>query len=295
MDFKTIAGIASGLCLFSCIVLTSCSSDAEEPGDNRKLRQLTIAEVPLTRATLTDNTNTLGASWNADDKATYFNLSSFRADNMDSGELTAVSSAATSTFTGSVICTTGDNLALFYPATNPTYLGSDRGKFSINLDNQKGTLQDVAEHYHYTYGVGTVTSVTENTADATISSMKSLLAVCKFTFNDGSSTIPVETLEIRYADNDPQYGLSILGYPLTGTVTPAVDAGSVVATATSAMNNPLTINCETSDVVYAALFPVENQDFHFTVTNGSGTYTGTARASLREGKYYRVNLTLTKE
>lgn len=298
MDFKTTVGIAFGLCLFSSIVLTSCSSDVEEPSDSRKLRQLSIAEVPLTRATLTDNTNTLGATWNEGDGATYFNLSSYRGDNMDFGTLTAASSAATSTFTGTVRCTTDDNLALLYPATNPIVSGSDRGKFSINLDGQQGTLQDVAEHFHYTYGVGTVTSVTESTANATISSMKSLLAVCKFTFNDGTNTIPVKRLEIHYADYDAQYGLSILGgYPLTGTVTPATDAGTVVATATSTLSSPLTIDfgAESSDFVYVALFPIENQYFHFAVTNDSGTYTGTARASLREGKYYRVTLKLTKE
>ena len=47
------------------IALVSCSSDDEQQQDTdgRKLRQLTIAEVPVTRATLSDSGSTLGASW----------------------------------------------------------------------------------------------------------------------------------------------------------------------------------------------------------------------------------------
>lgn len=290
-------------------VLTSCSSDdnesesTEQPTDGRKLRQLTIAEVPITRATLTDNTSSLSAAWSAGDKATYYNLTSHAEDNMvmDFGTLSASSANATSNFTGTVRCKTGDQIALFYPATynsestGPvTTSGTNRGKFTIDLSGQKGTLNDIAANYHYVYGVGDVTATSERmgteTASATISSMKSLLAVCKFTFNDGSNTIPVKTLDIGYG-NDL--------YPLTGTVEPSVNASSVIATPNNTWTNPLTVTLasEKEDGVYVALFPCGNQnaeEFHFTVTGSKGIYTGTANAKLKAGKFYNVNLKLNK-
>lgn len=291
-------------------VLTSCSSDdnesesTEQPTDGRKLRQLTIAEVPITRATLTDNTSSLSATWSAGDEATYFNLSSFSTTKIDRGTLTANSSTTTSSFTGGVVCGQQDQIALIYPSVSiDETSASTRGTFTINLSGQAGMLADIATKYHFVYGIGEVTSVTGTTATATISSMKSLLAVCEFTFSDGSNTIPVKRLNIGYADNDPTQGYSESGYPLTGTVNPFKKEGGITTivpiedisvTADSPSADPLTFDFGngTSDVVYAALFPVSGQLFHFTVTNYVGTYTGTATATLKAGKFYNVNLKL---
>lgn len=171
----------TGLLLLSlAAALASCSSDDDgdykspqtENGDGRMLRQLTISEVPITRATLTDNMSSLSAAWKAGDEATYFNVSSFSSTTMDDGTLTAASSNSTSAFQGTVRCMTGDKVALFYPA----------------------------------------------------------------------QAIPA------------------------------------------------------SGGVYVALFPHSPTGYmHFTVTNSSGTYTGTAKATLKAGKYYPVTLTLTKQ
>ena len=281
-------------------VLTSCSSDdnesesTEQPTDGRKLRQLTITDVPITRAMLTDNTTSLGATWSAGDKATYFNLTSYTSTVMHFGTLISSKAATESTFTGTVQCTKGDKIALFYPATDPFTSGSDRGTFAINLSGQKGTLEDVANNYHYIYGVGEITSVTDNTAKATIASTKSLLAVCKFTFKDNTDVgIPVKELTIGYGNEL---------YPLTGKVTPFDNASSVVAN-TAAPNTwkPLTVTLVNEKVdggVYVALFPCGNASrevFHFTVTGSAGTYTGTATAKLNAGKFYPVTLNLTKQ
>lgn len=285
-------------------VLTSCSSDdnesesTEQPTDGRKLRQLTITDVPITRAMLTDNTTSLGATWSAGDKATYFNLTSYNSTVMHFGTLISSKEATESTFTGTVQCAQGEKIALFYPATDPFTSGSDRGTFAINLSGQKGTLEDVANNYHYIYGVGVITSVTDNTANATIASMKSLLAVCKFTFKDKNTNadIPVKELTIGYGNEK---------YPLAGTVKPFDNASSVVANpaAASTWTIPLTVTLENEKVdgVYVALFPCGNasredfQDFHFTVTGSAGTYTGIATAKLNAGKFYPVTLNLTKQ
>ena len=308
--FKTVFIVMVSLWTLS-IVMTSCSSGDEMPESPdqatnvRKLRQLTITEVPITRATLTDNTTSLGASWNAGDAATYFNLSSFSSIRIDRGTLTANSSTPTSLFDGEVVCGQYDKIALIYPsvAIDET-TAPRRGTFKIDLSGQAGTLADIATRYHFVYGIGDVTSVTESTATATISSMKSLLAVCKFTFNDGSNTIPVKRLGIVYADKVDDV-IYTSGYPLTGTVNPfkeVNDATTIVpvedicVTVAIPSDDPLDFDFgdQTSDAVYAAVFPVSSQLLYFTVTNDEGTYTGTATATLRAGKYYPVNLRLTK-
>ena len=296
------------LLLLSGMALAACSSDDEELVENsngRKLRQLTIAEVPVTqnaptskKVRLTENSSSLDASWTKDDMATYFNVSSFRFDRMDYGKLTAASSTRTSMFQGTVYCTTGDNVALLYPAKDPILTGKTRGKFTISLDGQKGTLEDIAEHFHYVYGVAGVTSVTDQTATATIDNMQSLLAVCKFSFTDGSETIPVETLTINYYDKGSAYSM---GYPLSAKLTPAAGVSSLTLAYPDQEDweeTGLSVNlgAETSNGVYVALFPYSPTGYmHFTVTNCSGTYKGMAKASLKAGRYYPTTLTLTKQ
>ena len=315
---KTAIYLAFIICQLSfSVALSSCSSDndeldgTEQINDGRKLRLLNIADVPITRATLTDNSTSLGAMWNAGDEATYFNLTSHLDEDgvLDFGPLSASEATVTSPFTGTVRCKEGDKIALFYPATNPAIQGSDRGTFAINLSGQKGTLADVAKNYHYVYGFAEITSVTESTANALISPMKSLLAVCKFTFNDGTDPIPVKTLSISYYDkiygDKPGYPQSTLLklFKTNNEVTSIVGIDEIeVETAYPDPDNTfLTIKLEneTSDGVYVALFPVcgENNtkvDFYFSAEGSDGTYTGTARATLKAGKYYPVNLKLNK-
>ena len=290
------------------MALAACSSDDEELVENsngRKLRQLTIAEVPVTqnaptskKVQLTENSSSLDASWTMGDNVTYFNVSSFSPIDIDYGQLTAASSTSTSMFQGNVYCNTGDFIALFYPARDPILSGNDRGKFTISLNGQKGTLDDIAEHFHYVYGVAKVTSVTDQTATASIDNMQSLLAVCKFSFTDGSVAIPVRTLTINFYDNE---NADLKGYPLTAMLTPTADVNSLaleyaVQWTWEETHLSVTLNKETSDGVYVALFPYSLTGYmHFTVTNSSGTYKGMAKASLKAGRYYPASLKLTKQ
>ncbi|MBO6287340.1 MAG: fimbrillin family protein [Prevotella sp.] len=302
MKMKTNINMQTGIVWMACLMLgvamAACSSDADEPenNDGRKLRQLTITDVPMTRATLTDNDKTLGASWEAGDKATYFNLSSFTSTNIDSDVLTASSTSETTIFTGTVRCNDNDQIALIYPKTQLVTTGNDRGKFSINLADQKGTLSDIAEHFHYLSGVAQVTTVTSTTANAAISSMEPLLAVAKFVFKDANNNaeIPVKTLKISYAN---EYGTR--GYPTTVVFNPS--PGEInLPSPEQWEEQTLTVDLdtETSDGVYVALLPCGNEQFNeqffFSVTGSNGTYTGTASAKLAAGKYYPVTLKLNK-
>lgn len=301
--------MAAGLGALACLMtmtagLAACSSENEEPkqDDGRKLRQLTIENVALTRATLTDNGSTLGAAWEARaNEATYMNLTGFALSRKMCGYLTSSSNAGTSTFTGSVYCDAGDKLALIYPAKDESEIDSD-GSYRIELSGQTGTLSCLARGFHYVYGTGTVTSVTDGTATGTIESMKSLLAVCKFTFKNGGSTIPVKKLEISY-----YLGGYSSDYPGYATVNVLDDKRNiienVVATpeAQANWNAPLTVSLgtETSDGVYVALLPCgsssEKVTFYFSVTGSNGTYTGTANAYLIAGRFYPVTITLTQQ
>ena len=277
--------------------LTSCSSDNDEPENSlpategRRVRQLTISEVPLTRATLTDQGTTLGAEWKKGDKATVMDLTA--PIEVLYTTLTAKTAAETSAFEGSINCGVNDRLALIYPAVS---LATGNAAFTVSLSGQKGTLSDVADRYHYIYGVAQVTDVTDNTATAYISTMKPLLAVAKFTFKDKATNeaIPVKTVTISYGDD-----LDV-GYPQTATVEPKENLDELelkVKRQDEESWQPLSFSfaTETSDGVYVALFPCTRELFSFSVTGSEGTYTGTATATLLAGKYYPVALKMNKQ
>jgi len=292
--------------------LTACSDNDDEvtvkpenevtttPDDGVKVRRITITETEdaparqmLTRASLAEGDGILTASWTAGDGLTYCNLSRTNPMNYDvySGGLTAVSTAATSQFTGDVTCLANDYLAVVYPATTFEY--NDR--YTLSLTGQDGTLSRLATNYHYVFGKATVTEVTETTANATMEKMKSLLTVCKFSFKDKSTNavIPIQTLSISYGGTGSDAGT----YPQSATV----DCGVLtvqddVHASGVASNSPLLLE-GSGEAFYVAMLPTTGQrTFRFTVTNSSGTYTGTAKATLVEGEYVvATGLKLTKQ
>ena len=292
--------------------LTACSGDddaTDMPDDGVKVRRMTITQTDdaaarqmLTRATLTED-NGLTASWTAGDGLTYCNLSRTNPMNYEiyTGPLTAASTASTSQFTGNVTCNAGDYLAVVYPAA--TFVTNE--SYTISLAGQDGTLGTLATKYHYVYGKAYVTSVTDKTADATMEKMKSLLTVCKFSFVDKTTgtAIPIKTLAISYGGS----GSDARTYPQTATVTlnsNGILEQSAVHAAGTASTSSLLVDCSVAfslpseglGEVFVALLPTSGQrTFNFTVANSSGTYTGTAKATLVEGEYVEATgLKLTK-
>ena len=292
--------------------LTACSDNDDEvtvkpenevtttPDDGVKVRRITITETEdaparqmLTRASLAEGDGILTASWTAGDGLTYCNLSRTNPMNYDvySGGLTAASTAATSQFTGDVTCLANDYLAVVYPATTFEY--NDR--YTLSLTGQDGTLSRLATNYHYVFGKATVTEVTETTANATMEKMKSLLTVCKFSFKDKSTNavIPIQTLSISYGGTGSDAGT----YPQSATVDCCVlTVQDDVHASGVASNSPLLLE-GSGEAFYVAMLPTTGQrTFRFTVTNSSGTYTGTAKATLVEGEYVvATGLKLTKQ
>ena len=307
---------------------TACSGDDEPTAttdDGVKVRRLTITQTNdtivghasgranegvdatlggvanyATRASLTEDGG-LSASWTAGDGLTYCNLSRVDYGNEDAiytGPLTAASTAVTSHFTGDVTCCQGDCLAVVYPAT--TFTTND--SYTLSLTGQDGTLETLATNYHYVYGKATVTSVTDKTATATMPKMKSLLTVCKFSFIDraSSSAIPIKTLAISYGGTGSDAGT----YPQTATVAVKnetigiFEQADVHATGVTGSSPLLLEGSGKAPAVFVALLPTAAQrTYSFTVTDGSGnTYTGTAKATLTEGKYVEATgLKLTKQ
>lgn len=289
-------------CLAMGVALCSCSSDddsAPNPpaDDGRAMRQLTITDASAVSTRVAISPDNYATTWETGDEATYFNLS-YQESELRYGTLTASSAGASTSLSGSVYCTASDYLAVIYPTVGTIVKPSGNDAyFTIALSGQKGTLEDIGDHYHYVYGVGQVTSVDGNTASGTISNTKGLLSLCKFTFKKGETPVSVKTLEIGYGAN------GATGYPQTGQVTMSVmDAiEDVHVEADAPSGTPLTItlpDANPTGVVYVALFPGGYYDaqyddrlvFHFTVSDGTNTYIGTKKAVLKEGKYYEVDI-----
>ncbi len=282
----------------------ACSGDndpADVYDDGVKVRRMTITQTDgtaarnvLTRASLTEDDG-LTASWTAGDRLTYCNLSRTNPsdDGVYTGLLTATSSSAISQFTGDVVCRQGDYLAVVYPAAS----FATNENYTISLTGQDGTLQTLAARHHYVYGVALVNSVTDQTANATMQKMKSLLTVCKFSFVDRatSTAIPIKTLVISYGGT----GSDADTYPQTATVAIGANTAQADVHATDvAGSTPLAVTCPSAqDAVFVALLPTSGpRTFNFTVTDGSGnTYKGSAHATLTEGEYIvATGLKLTK-
>ncbi|MBQ2339869.1 MAG: hypothetical protein II386_03365, partial [Bacteroidaceae bacterium] len=198
------------------VLVAGCShseDDAAVPvNKDVKTRLLTFTQVENrgSRAVLNEKDNRLSALWKRGDQLRCCNLSTLEEkimnhEDISTGRLTAQNdTVATSIFQGSMSCEQNDQLAVIYPVKNFGF-GLEHEpeiryfvNYTITLSGQNGTLEKLANSYHYMYGVATVNSVTSSMAEAT-GEMKSLLAVCKFSFKDENNNgISVKKLEISY-------------------------------------------------------------------------------------------------
>jgi len=270
--FITLLGVVVAAALGGC----SDSDDNGKGGVREVALTLTQVDEGDTRAVLGESGNKLMAEWAASDRVTYFNLDANQSGTL--GVTPDAGNKATAQFSGMVACQMDalNKVAIIYPTASV-----QSGAYTISLAGQDGTLATLAEQFHHIYGLSKEFYVGSDspTAQATVT-MKSLLTVCKFTFTEGTNAIPVRTLQISYGgSNNSDSG----AYPQSATV--QVVDGSLAPVEGS--TTPLTVTCggEASEV-YVALLPTDGQrTFHFTVTNSTGTYTGTAKATLNAGKY----------
>ena len=289
------------------VLVAGCShseDDAAVPvNKDVKTRLLTFTQVENrgSRAVLNEKDNRLSALWNSGDQLRCCNLkleeSIMTLGGISTGTLTARdNNVVTSIFQGEMTCEQNDQLAVIYPATDFDYelkSGECFAKYTIILSGQDGTLEKLANSYHYMYGVATVNSVTSSMAEAT-GEMKSLLAVCKFSFKDGEGhTINVKELEISYVYDGSGGNRHI--YPQVATVKCNENGYSInpdTSNDNAEVNYPLKIVLNSAaNAVYVALLPVTNRTFRFKVTDANGgTYTGKAMATLQAGEYVVATL-----
>jgi hypothetical protein len=319
---QTFVWLAGAVCSSLLFLGTACSTNnPDQPKQQAELKPRTLivtqqavskvtpasAVRRLPQATITENGDGLDALWEINDAVFYRNLS--RNEYTDpqeglvdlSGTLYADKKASIASFSGDrVWCTKDDQLALIYPAldveNHPELFTFHNdplsAEYTISVAGQNGTLATLAKDFHHIYGIASVVSVTETTANAELAEMKSLLTVCKFSFVDEKvpgTSLPISTLKISVSDS-----YYVGTYPQQGTVsiaqsTPAwnVSVGPDWKT-TAAGGKPLTITTPTGTSpteVYVALFPQPELSYTFTVTNSDGTYTGTAKAVLNEGEF----------
>lgn len=294
---------------------TSCSSSdddsANELDNGRKPRMLTIIQADgeraplriyddLTRTLFSESDGNLSAVWSKGDVLNCCNLTIIGKQEPFNFSLTTQEDGLASSFTGTVDCYEGDQLALVYPSN----ILNSSGKYTIDLSGQDGSLGKLASSYHQIYGSATVTSVTDNTATASVT-MKSLLTVCKFSFVEKNAVnnglLSIDELRINYVDD---LGNS-LPYPETIEITANSNQDLVNAgTGTDSDNEGLTISTTDSRTeVYVALLPTYASDnqylrrtFRFTVTSGDNTYVGDAKAALKPGEFVAATgLKLIKE
>ena len=320
---SVIMGIACSSLLF---LGTACSTnntpDQHKQQAELKPRTLIVTEVEsqkskvesrLPQATITDEGETLNALWSKGDEISFRNIShetytpSGTTDEVPlDGVLLADRAARIASFASNakVWCDLDDQLLLVYPkATAPAITVSGNplnATYTISLTGQDGSLATIANRYHHSYGIATITEVTETTANAELAEMQNLLTVCKFSFVDKDepgTPLPITSLSISYGD-----GTYANTYPETATVTVTQGTSSTATVipdkkSTSAGGYALAISPDGNpEEVYVALFPEATATtYSFSVTSGENTYTGTATAQLNAGEYVAAtNLKLTK-
>jgi len=321
---QTYAWLAGAVCSSLLFLGTACSTtnNPDQPKQQAELkpRTLIVTEVEsqkskverrLPQATITENGKTLDALWSIGDEVFYRNLSyshNYYDDKEEQplyGVLKADKAERIASFAGDrVWCAPNDQLALIYPKIDKSAMDISEveskltAKYTISVAGQDGSLATLAEKYHHIYGIASVVSVTETTANAELAQMKSLLTVCKFSFEDKDhpgTSLPISTLQISYGGG----GLYDGTYPQEGTVSIAQNTPveSVhVDPSDAPLTSPLTIDTQGAnpEEVYVALFPADGVTYSFTVTNSDGTYTGEATATLNEGEFVPATIILTK-
>ena len=325
---QTFVWLAGAVCSSLLFLGTACSTNnPDQPKQQAELKprtlvvtQQAVSQVTpesavrrLPQATITENGGVLDALWSVNDEISFRNIShetytpSGTTDQVRlDGVLLADRAARIASFASNdkVWCALDDRLLLVYPkATAPAITVSGNplnATYSISLTGQDGTLATIANTYHHSYGIATITEVTPTVANAVVAEMQNLLTVCKFSFVDKDepgTLLSVSSLSISYGD-----GTYANTYPGTATVTVTQGTSSTVAVTPTNQSKAAggyalsVVPTGNPTEVYVALLPeADATTYSFRLESGTDTYTGTATARLIAGEYVvATGLKLTK-
>lgn len=271
----------------SVFLFASCSSNDNEEmskDNGRKLRTLTIVQnpEPTTRSSITDQgSQGLSAMWEMGDEMTVYNKT---YPSSGYHTIKATSTSKTANFVGTADCEVNDQLRLFYPSIGTEGTVTDpagNGTLTLDISEQKGTLEDIQQHYDFFYGEATVEEVSDNAAVADAELSQNLAAICKFTFKCNKEYVKdISSVEVTNVASTATFTLSSRTAP---ALTPSA-AGTINVVAANNIDNS----------VYVTLFPGETAP-SFTVMAADGKYEGTlSAATLQAGKYYNVVVETTR-
>ena len=196
---QTFVWLAGAVCSSLLFLGTACSTNnPDQPKQQAELKPRTLVVTQqavskvtpvsdvrrLPQATITENGDVLDAIWSAGDEISFRNLShetytpSGTTDEVPlDGVLLADREARIASFASNdkVWCDVEDQILLVYPkATAPAFSveGSPlRATYTISLTGQDGTLATIANRYHHSYGVATITEVTPTVANAVVADL----------------------------------------------------------------------------------------------------------------------------
>lgn len=189
-----------------------------DQGSDKLSSRAARVEGVTTRSTVSENSDgkTLSATWAVGDVLKFYNISTHSTllgGNVANHEtLTAVNSDGAVEFTGQVTCANGHRIALFYPHVNGSSVtevaGEASWKFTFDVSEQYGTLNDIADRFDFAHGNANVktnttssypynpvqTPIDSKDASATVK-MKNLAAICKFSFFKDGGTTPLTNIK----------------------------------------------------------------------------------------------------
>ena len=325
---QTFVWLAGAVCSSLLFLGTACSTNntPDQPKQQAELKPRTlivtqteehtnqVAIRRLPQATITDEGETLNALWSKGDEISFRNISHESYTDPETQTLVSLEGVliadreeriASFASNDKVWCDVNNQILLVYPkATAPAFSVEGnplQATYSISLTGQDGTLATIANRYHHSYGIATITEVTPTVANAELAEMQNLLTVCKFSFVDKDhlgTQLPVKSLSISY--NGGTYAGT---YPETATVTvtqgtPCTATVTPIKKSTAEGGYPLTVAPTGNPMeVYVALLPeADATKYSFRLESGEDTYTGTATAQLIAGEYVvATGLKLTKE
>lgn len=285
--FSTSAAIVSAL----AAILVACSTDSTVPDIGRTPKTLTVTQEDAvgnnstqTRSIITDQGKKgLNAIWKEGDVMSVYNRTYPSTAGFES--VTAQSTSKNTAFIGKVTCEKDEELRLFYPAVKESgpVTTSGNGNLTLDISQQKGTLEDIQSHYDFNYSSAIVESVTEDQAVANAGKSHNLMAICKFTFNlNGEALAGIKDLYLENMSTQATYTLGAKHEPeLTTTNT-----GKTI-TVKNVENQ--------SGPFYFVMFPGANTPVFYLQTIDNKTYKASlSTATLKPGKFYNVTLSVSE-